>query len=148
MELTRRQLRNFWSKVDKKGKDECWLWLAGTDRGGYGLISFNNKMYRAPRISLLLKDGKMPPPHLDACHCCDTPGCVNPNHLSGCTRKKNMQDASKRGRLRNWKQRLTEDQVREIRSDARMQKVIAADHGLDPSTVSKIKSGAIWKGLQ
>lgn len=58
-----------------------------------------------------------------------------------------MQDASKRGRLRNWKQKLTKEKVLEIRADPRMQKDIAADHGLDPSTVSKIKSGAIWKRL-
>jgi hypothetical protein len=147
MNLTERQLKNFWAKVDKKGKKECWLWLGGTDKRGYGLISINNKMYRAPRISLLLHTGEMPDPSCDACHSCDTPGCINPYHLSECTRTKNMQDASKRGRIHIWTQKLSEDQVRAIRADTRMQKIIATDHGLDPSTVSKIKSRAIWKYL-
>lgn len=148
MQLTARQLKNFWAKVDKKGGDECWLWIGGTDRRGYGLISFNNKMYRAPRISILLHTGVMPHPRCDACHSCDTPGCVNPLHLTECTRKRNMQDASSRGRIRSWKQKLTEEQVTAIRSDTRMQKDIAAAYGLDPSTVSKIKSSTIWKALE
>lgn len=147
MDLTPRQLENFWKKVDRKGDNECWLWLGGTDRRGYGLISFNNRMYRAPRVSIFLATGAMPCPEHDACHCCDTPGCVNPNHLSACSRKQNMQDASHRRRLRSWKQKLSEQQVREIRQAKGRLKDIAAQHNIDPSTVSKIRSRTIWTNL-
>lgn len=147
MELTERQIKNFWSKVDVRGPNDCWPWLGGTDRRGYGLVSLNNKSYRAPRITILLQTGEMPDPDLDACHCCDNPICVNPGHVSGCTRSQNMQDAARRGRIRSQKQKLTEAQVEAIRRDRRTQKVIAQEYGLDPSTVSKIKSGAIWKNL-
>jgi hypothetical protein len=147
MNLTQRQIENFWKKVDKRGPDECWLWTGGTDRRGYGLITFNNKSYRAPRISLMLRDGALPPPELDACHCCDNPRCVNPNHLSGCTRSQNMRDASKRGRLHIWSQKLTRDQVVMIRAAHGKLKDIAAVFGLDPSTVSKIRSCKIWRNL-
>lgn len=58
-----------------------------------------------------------------------------------------MQDASKRKRLRNWKQKITVDQVRQIREMSGKQKDIAAHFGLDPSTISKIRSHKIWKGL-
>jgi hypothetical protein len=147
MQLTSRQLHNFWSKVDVRDANSCWPWLGGTDRRGYGLISLNNKSYRAPRISILLATGVMPDPRCDACHSCDNPVCVNPYHLVECTRQKNMQDAHKRGRLRNWKQKLTPDLVREIRSAEGRLKDIATQHGLDPSTVSKIRSRKIWKDI-
>lgn len=26
----------FWSKVNKRGQDECWEWLAYKDSNGYG----------------------------------------------------------------------------------------------------------------
>lgn len=147
MNLTAQQLKNFWSKVIVKGDDDCWLWQAGTDKRGYGLISINNKMYRAPRISILIATGTMPCPELDACHSCDTPGCVNPRHLFQCTRKKNMQDASKRGRVRSWKQKLTHAQVLEIRHREGKHKDIAREFGLDQSTISKIKSKSIWRHI-
>jgi hypothetical protein len=35
----------------------------------------------------------------DACHSCDVSLCVNENHLFAGTRKDNMQDASRKGRL-------------------------------------------------
>jgi hypothetical protein len=29
----------FWSYVDKRGPDECWLWTGGLDIGGYGVFA-------------------------------------------------------------------------------------------------------------
>ena len=40
---------------------------------------------------------------LDCCHTCDTPACVNPEHLFVGTRSDNMKDAGKKGR--HWSQK-------------------------------------------
>ena len=29
-------ITRFWSKVDKRGPDECWPWLGHCQKGGYG----------------------------------------------------------------------------------------------------------------
>jgi hypothetical protein len=147
MEVTNSLLRRFWSKVDKRGPSECWPWLGGTDRKGYGLIGIGDKTYRAPRLVLLFTSGEMPDPKKDACHCCDTPSCVNPTHVSECTRKKNMEDAARKGRVKSGKQKLTHAQVLEIRDDPRLNKQIALDYGLNQATVYKIKARIIWKNI-
>ena len=43
MILTDKQLRRFWTKVDKKGEDECWNWTASKKDNGYGTFRINNK---------------------------------------------------------------------------------------------------------
>jgi hypothetical protein len=44
----------------------------------------------------------------------------------------------------HWQGRLTEDDVRKIRADARKQREIAADYGVHQVTISEIKLGKIW----
>jgi hypothetical protein len=143
MKLTKAQIKEFWSKVDKNGPNGCWLWKGGKIKG-YGTIYLNGKTYRAHRIALVLTTGVMRC-DLDGCHECDNPSCVNPSHLTWCSRKQNMQDAARRGRIRSQKQKLTPDQVRAIRKDPRLQSIIAADYGVDHSIVYKIKARIIWK---
>src|SRR5690606_18598203 len=147
MVLSKEQIQRFWDKVDVRGPDQCWPWLGATDRRGYGQISFNGRNYRAPRLAILLHTGEMPGQGQDACHTCDNPACVSPFHLWSCTRRENMQDAGRKGRIKSWKQKLTPSQVRDIRKDPRPQKDIAADYGLHFATISKIKSGKVWKHL-
>ena len=39
MEYTLEQaLEIFWSQVDVRGENECWVWLGSTNRVGYGYI--------------------------------------------------------------------------------------------------------------
>jgi hypothetical protein len=90
----------FWSKVDRRGPDECWLWLAST-RARYGQISTRHGKppARAHRVALEVKLGRSLLPGMDACHTCDHPLCVNPNHLFEGTAGDNLRDASRKGRL-------------------------------------------------
>ena len=64
------------------------------------------------------------------CHTCDERLCVNPEHLWVGTAKMNMQDASKKGRIKIPKEsyasngshqpaKLSDDQVKEIRHPCR-----------------------------
>ncbi len=39
----------FWSKVDRRGDDECWPWGGNIDIGGYGFFKVDGKMLKAHR---------------------------------------------------------------------------------------------------
>lgn len=88
--------QRFWLNVNKGGG--CWLWSAATDRDGYGYFYFDGKQGKAHRFSYILHHGPIPE-GLWVLHHCDTPGCVNPDHLYAGTSAQNIQDAIERNRL-------------------------------------------------
>ena len=45
---------------------------------------------------------------------------------------------------KNGQAKLNGDQVRRIKTDPRLQKVIAAEYGIDQAVVSRIKSGKAY----
>jgi hypothetical protein len=87
----------FWAKVQKT--DGCWLWTGCRNRLGYGKIKVRSYVTEpAHRVALKLS-GVEVPDDMDACHHCDNPRCVRPDHLFVGTRKDNMQDAVRKGRM-------------------------------------------------
>jgi hypothetical protein len=92
----------FWQFVEVKGENDCWLWQGSHNGNGYGELSqyaLNHtiKPMRAHRLSWEIHNGDIPD-GMCVCHHCDTPRCVNPNHLFLGTHKDNMHDASVKGR--------------------------------------------------
>ncbi|HEX3958080.1 MAG TPA: hypothetical protein VHZ03_15810 [Trebonia sp.] len=92
--LTARRIMNddearFWSKVDRRGPDECWPWTGSTDGNGYGIFSAGGRIFRAHRWAYehFVSDLPEDKPLLDhACHSraddcgggvCDHRRCVN-----------------------------------------------------------------------
>ncbi|WP_363228101.1 HNH endonuclease signature motif containing protein [Bdellovibrio sp. ArHS] len=73
----------------------CLLWTKGVHE--YGTISVNGKTLYAHRFAFSLFNGNIPSGML-VCHKCDTPGCVNPEHLWLGTINENNADKTRKGR--------------------------------------------------
>lgn len=80
----------------------CWIWLGAQSGRGYGYIKFKGRMLQAHRVSWELHHGPIGEAdgHHGACvlHRCDTPSCVNPNHLFVGSHADNMEDKVRKGR--------------------------------------------------
>ena len=125
----------------------CWLWTEGLDNKGYGRITHEGKMPLAHRISWKLYRGGT---YKFVLHHCDTPCCVNPDHLYAGTQQDNMRDRSvrKRGADRRGEKshtaKITAQQALDIRADTRPQSKIAKAFGISQAAVSLIKTRKNW----
>lgn len=112
----------FWSKVDKRGENECWLWIAGTDSDGYGKFRYNGSAIHASRMALMIKlDREL---YDNALHTCDNRICCNYDHLYEGTTQQNRWDQAYRQRDNpkvskgslNSEAKFTNEEIRSIRS--------------------------------
>jgi hypothetical protein len=87
----------FWNKVKLAPENECWAWVGGKSRKGYGLFHPKDHTMHAHRFSWVLENGEIPDSLL-VLHKCDNPSCVNPKHLFLGTNKENMEDMTRKGR--------------------------------------------------
>lgn len=125
----------------------CWLWTGSIDRYGYGRMSVDYKETSAPRLSWKLHKGEIPK-GLHVLHKCDTPACVNPDHLFVGTHKENMHDAVKKGRPRRPYTSFKRKDIIKIRrlrkqgyTLARLVKMFNACH----TTIRNIYNNKRWK---
>lgn len=136
-------------EMDKSG---CWLWTGGTRPNSKGVPyprhwNDDRKSIGAHRFSFELVHGAIPK-GMYVCHKCDTPLCVNPDHLFVGTHHDNMRDMvqkkrsfTARGENKKGTAKLTNQQAKEIREINLSQTKIALLFGVSQTTISRIKRG-------
>lgn len=143
------EVERFHQKYEKK-ENGCWIWTGGTRPNGKGQLYGrhhldNGAAEGAHRFSYALANGLIPDGAY-ICHKCDTPLCVNPDHLFASDHIGNMRDMvekgrSYRGRGENKRGRaaLTNEQAEQIREMNLSQSKIAKIFGISQATVGRIK---------
>ena len=169
--LTAKDIERFWSKIDVRGENECWPWIAkAKSQAGYGVLKHKSgRNIIASRLSCNIAHGEPPHPTAKSLHSCDNPPCCNPNHLRWGTQKENVSDMVERQRASKppvnfpgrhtgkmpkgaalHNQSLTEDQAREIfrlhMSNHNVSQ-ISEKTGITKHVVADVCRGRSWRHL-
>lgn len=149
--------QRFYNKISIS-ESGCWLWKAGTTGGKmpYGKFWLNGTYMKAHRASYILHIGGIPDGAC-VCHKCDTPLCVNPEHLFIGSKRDNAIDMVTKGRGgqsknpprgdRRVDSKLTQEKVLDIRkrcSEGQSQSSVGKLYGIAQSAVCKIVNRIRW----
>lgn len=151
---------------DERG---CRIWPHGKTAQGYPQLSLDRYPATGHRLALEIKLGRRIAPGLHALHTCDVRACVSYDHLEEGTHRKNMEDASARGRMACWDRNgsrthpervprgsangaasLDEDDVRRICAmldEGVPQHRIGKMMGVSQNAISLISLGKTWSHL-
>lgn len=154
---TPEQLR---ARIEKNSIPEpnsgCWLWTLCASPRGYGRLGPLRKYgdQLAHRLSYRAFRGDFDVA-LCVLHKCDTPPCVNPDHLFLGTRRDNLEDMTSKGRraigARNGAAKLTDELVRKVRllrAEGWTHERIAAAMGVSRRAIGVVASGEAWRHVQ
>jgi len=145
----------------------CWVWTGPINEHGYGVFNVSPDKYYAHRVSWLIHNGPIPK-GVFACHKCDNPPCIRPDHLFLGGYAENAADASSKGRFKrngetlnrlraegkcmgeaHYNRVLTEENVREILRDYVPRKVTCAHFakkfGVCYQSIHEVITRKTWK---
>lgn len=151
-----------WSKVDKRGEDECWEWLGYKNENGYGRVQIKDWSYYAHRVIYDLVypniiERKAPKETSEKgflLHTCDNPSCCNPKHLWIGTHKDNMEDKARKGRSPDFsggkgpRCKLTMIQAkeaRELKKNGMSTRELALKFGISLASMKTLLRGDSYK---
>lgn len=142
----------FQKKTTRQG--DCWIWRGSTS-GKYGMVRRppeKGGSLGAHRLSYMHHKGPIPD-GMVVMHSCDTPRCVNPDHLSVGTWRDNMHDMIAKGRdvrlgpkgTACARSKLNDDLVREIRTTNEPIPALAARLGITTRTIHDVRCRKTWR---
>lgn len=133
--------------------DGCWIWHGAKDKDGYGLTSVADRSRRVHRLMWEIKNEKEIPFDQNACHSCDNPCCVNPEHIFLGRSYHNTQDMMEKGRSRfsGSHKVLDTEKVKKIRQLIELgynDHEISRLFEITPSHIWQIRNNLIWKHVE
>lgn len=132
---------------------ECILWPFARHPNGYGAIRHKGLSTFPHRVMCRLTHGEPDDEKMEAAHSCGEKLCCNPRHLRWATHCENEADKVDHGTTirgeRQWKSRLTADDVRSIRLlfSTKSDIQIANKFGVSPNSIYAIRTGYSWAWL-
>ncbi len=140
---------SFKSKV-KKEENGCHIWMGSKTSKGYGSFGFG-KIRGAHRFAYVLKYGEIKDGFF-ICHRCDTPSCVNPEHLFMGTNKDNVNDCIAKGRNSKGEyhhnsklNKLSVMEIRRMSNDGVSHRNIAKKYGVSYSAIDCVVNKKTWR---
>ena len=124
----------------------CLIWTGYVQSGGYGQVEHEGRRWLVHRLAWRNEYGEIPPGML-VLHHCDTPRCIELQHLRLGTARENMADCIARGRYAKKHRphtrvrKLTDEQIVEIRASTEKPKDLAKRLGISWVHVYAIKAG-------
>lgn len=125
----------------------CWLWIGQIDPNfGYGRLKYKCRSRNAHRMSWEAFRGLIPE-GMSVLHKCDTPSCVNPEHLYLGTQLENMRDRQERKRFiphlgdANHATRIPDKFIDEILASNLPSQELADKYGVTYAGIHFIRNG-------
>lgn len=89
----------FMSKVEQPAHGHaCWFWIGSFSSGNRAAFWLGKNNVMASRVSWEIANRRQFPAGLFACHGCDNPQCVNPDHIRADTQSSNIRESRDKGR--------------------------------------------------
>lgn len=138
-----------------RNKKGCFLWQKGKDKDRYPLLRIGNKAYRLHRYLMnMLRE--IPLTNREwVCHTCDTPSCLNLNHLFIGSPKNNRDDCVNKERhncnkgSRHHSAKLVEKDILLIREAIKRkectQRALAKRYFVSFQTINNIIKRKTWR---
>jgi len=144
-------IERFISKLSINTENNCIEWTGALNDDGYGQISIgsgeNQRKVNSHRWALQFAlGGVILPKDIFACHFCDNPKCVAPDHLFPGTHQDNMDDMIAKGRSAVVKgnAKLQLDEIKDIKYGNLPYSYYVNKYNIAISTVSSIRNGNSW----
>lgn len=121
----------------------CRIWQGHLNKCGYGMVRYDGSMKLAHRVIWQLRVGSIPS-GMCVCHRCDTPACVNVEHLFLGTQKDNMVDMSLKCRSGSKLSKETVVDMRRMYSDGTTCAELSSKFSARYKTVWQIVTNKRW----